>query len=221
MRVQISTRDWLDQHSRMQASRQAYAFPPVHRRSHTQALTSITAPTSRPAWGTHHTSTHRKKNNLQYDPTGPLPGTLNCTTPLRLPLAFLPTPSRALHFLGIPVGPGQGPINSSQVPTSWRRTSSQSHVLRGVQISTFPCLLHVLYCQHSINQQELPRGQHGSTALGRLGLDSACTESPGSLRVHQGLLYWVPGVLPYTTFHRRLHLSIYSPQSQYVHEITQ
>ena len=156
MRVQISTRDWLDQHSRMQASRQAYAFPPVHRRSHTQALTSITAPTSRPAWGTHHTSTHRKKNNLQYDPTGPLPGTLNCTTPLRLPLAFLPTPSRALHFLGIPVGPGQGPINSSQVPTSWRRTSSQSHVLRGVQISTF--LACYMYC--TVNTQSINRNYH-------------------------------------------------------------
>ena len=37
---------------------------------------------------------------VQYAPTGPLPS----TTPLRLPLAFLPTPSRALLFLGIPVG---------------------------------------------------------------------------------------------------------------------
>ena len=43
-----------------------------------------------------------KKIIVQYAPNGPLPS----TTPLRLPLAFLPTPSRALLFLGIPVGPG-------------------------------------------------------------------------------------------------------------------
>ena len=51
-----------------------------------------------------HPGPQKKKFNVRYGPIGPLPS----TTPLRLPLAFLATPSCALLFLGTHVGPGSG-----------------------------------------------------------------------------------------------------------------